>query len=167
MQQKSAVAPSQALMTLVDLTAFEAELQVPESYANELGLGMDVELQIGAVHIVGKLSAISPEVSGREVTTRVRFNDQTDLNLRQNQRVSARILLENRENVLMVKRGAFMQQGGFIAYKVENNVATRIEIATGATSIAAVELSAGVKEGDTLIVSSYEQFANADNILLH
>ncbi|ATC97195.1 efflux RND transporter periplasmic adaptor subunit [Pseudoalteromonas tunicata] len=166
-QQKSAVAPSQALMTLVDLTAFEAELQVPESYANELGLGMDVELQIGAEHIVGKLSAISPEVSGREVTTRVRFNDQIDLNLRQNQRVSARILLENRENVLMVKRGAFMQQGGFIAYKVENNVATRIEIATGATSIAAVELSAGVKEGDTLIVSSYEQFANADNILLH
>lgn len=66
----------------------------------------------------------------------------------------------------MVKRGAFMQQGGFIAYKVENNVATRIEIATGATSIAAVELSAGVKEGDTLIVSSYEQFANADNIFI-
>ncbi|MBE0363510.1 HlyD family secretion protein [Pseudoalteromonas ulvae UL12] len=165
-QQKSAVSASQALMTLVDLSAFEAELQVPESYANELGLGMSVELSVGAKNIIGTLSAISPEVSGREVTTRVRFSGQESQSLRQNQRVTARILLENRENVLMVKRGAFMQQGGFVAYKVEDDIASRIEIAIGATSIAAVEINKGVQEGDTLIVSSYEQFDNAEHILL-
>lgn len=165
-QQKSAVGASQALMTLVDLSAFEAELQVPESYANELGLGMSVELSVGAKNIIGTLSAISPEVSGREVTTRVRFSGQESQSLRQNQRVTARILLENRENVLMVKRGAFMQQGGFVAYKVQDDIASRIEIAIGATSIAAVEINKGVQEGDTLIVSSYEQFDNAEHILL-
>lgn len=165
-QQKAAVSASQALMTLVDLSAFEAELQVPESYANELGLGMSVELSVGAKNIIGTLSAISPEVSGREVTTRVRFSGQESQSLRQNQRVTARILLENRENVLMVKRGAFMQQGGFVAYKVEGEIASRIEIAIGATSISAVEINRGVAEGDSLIVSSYEQFANAEHILL-
>ena len=165
-QQKAAVSASQALMTLVDLSAFEAELQVPESYANELGLGMSVELSVGAKNIIGTLSAISPEVSGREVTTRVRFPGQESQSLRQNQRVTARILLENRENVLMVKRGAFMQQGGFVAYKVEGEIASRIEIAIGATSISAVEINRGVAEGDSLIVSSYEQFANAEHILL-
>ena len=44
-QPKAAVTQNQALMTLVDLSAFEAQLQVPESYANELGLGMHVEQQ--------------------------------------------------------------------------------------------------------------------------
>ncbi|HCV01421.1 MAG TPA: efflux transporter periplasmic adaptor subunit, partial [Pseudoalteromonas sp.] len=75
-QQKEAVTQSQPLMTLVDLSNFEAELQVPESYANELGLGMQVELTLGARHVTGTLSAISPEVNNREVTTRVRFDNE-------------------------------------------------------------------------------------------
>lgn len=165
-QQKAAVTQSQALMTLVDLSAFEAELQVPESYANELGLGMQVELRFGANQVVGTLSAISPEVSGREVTTRVRFPQDNIVNLRQNQQLSARILLESRPDVLMVKRGAFLQQGGNIAFKVNGNSAEKITIQTGATSIGSVELNSGVKEGDVLIVSSYEDYASAQTILI-
>ncbi|KNC65307.1 RND transporter MFP subunit, partial [Pseudoalteromonas rubra] len=55
-QTKAAVSAQQALMTLVDLSAYEAQLQVPESYANELGLGMSVVLQVGASEVYGKLS---------------------------------------------------------------------------------------------------------------
>lgn len=165
-QQKAAVIQSQALMTLVDLSEFEAELQVPESYANELGLGMQVELRVGANQVLGTLSAISPEVSGREVTTRVRFNQANLTHLRQNQQLSARILLESRPDVLMVNRGAFLQQGGTIAFKVNGNSAEKINIQIGATSIGNVELNSGVQEGDILIVSSYEDYATAQTILL-
>ena len=160
MQQKAAVTQSQPLMTLVDLSNFEAELQVPESYANELGLGMEVELKLGNETVMGNLSAISPEVNNREVTARVRFKGVTN-NIRQNQRLTARILLDNREGVMQVKRGAFMQQGGIFAYKVEGT------ITIGATSINAVELLSGVKENDEIIISSYSDFKQADTILLN
>ncbi|KPH61581.1 RND transporter MFP subunit [Pseudoalteromonas porphyrae] len=164
-QEKSAVIQSQALMTLVDLSNFEAQLQVPESYANELGLGMQVELKLGARTVMGVLSAISPEVNNREVTTRVRFDEPLD-NIRQNQRLTARIILDNRDDVLMIKRGAFMQQGGTVAYKVTGDTATRIPISIGATSINAVEILQGVAPGDELIISSYSEFKQADTILL-
>ncbi|MBH0041805.1 efflux RND transporter periplasmic adaptor subunit [Pseudoalteromonas sp. SWXJZ10B] len=165
-QQKAAVTQSQPLMTLVDLSNFEAELQVPESYANELGLGMEVELKLGNETVMGNLSAISPEVNNREVTARVRFRGVTN-NIRQNQRLTARILLDNREGVMQVKRGAFMQQGGIIAYKVDGNIAKRIPITIGATSINAVELLSGLKENDEIIISSYSDFKQANTILLN
>ncbi|WP_282114933.1 efflux RND transporter periplasmic adaptor subunit [Pseudoalteromonas arctica] len=165
-QQKAAVTQSQPLMTLVDLSNFEAELQVPESYANELGLGMEVELKLGNETVMGNLSAISPEVNNREVTARVRFKGVTN-NIRQNQRLTARILLDNREGVMQVKRGAFMQQGGIIAYKVDGNIAKRIPITIGATSINAVELLSGLKENDEIIISSYSDFKQANTILLN
>ncbi|MFY8273199.1 efflux RND transporter periplasmic adaptor subunit [Pseudoalteromonas sp. SSDWG2] len=165
-QQQAAVSPSQALMTLVDLSAFEAELQVPESYANELGLGLQVELSIGVNRIFGTLASISPEVKDRQVSARVRFDQSQVDKIRQNQRLSARILLENRENVLMVRRGAFLNDGGFIAYRVQGDVAERIQIQTGATSVANVEITSGVQEGDTLVVSNYDAFKQAERVLL-
>ena len=73
--QKSAVNVSQELMTIVDLTAFEAELSIAESYAEEIGLGMKVEIQVAGHLIHGELSAISPEVINRQVSTRVRFKN--------------------------------------------------------------------------------------------
>ena len=164
-QQKEAVTQSQPLMTLVDLSNFEAELQVPESYANELGLGMQVELTLGARHVTRTLSAISPEVNNREVTTRVRFDDEL-VGIRQNQRLTARILLENRDNVLQVKRGAFLQQGGTRAYRIDGDMAYLIDIKTGASSINAVELLEGVQAGDQLIISNYDRYKQAPVLVL-
>lgn len=165
-QPKAVVSKNQALLTLVDLSAFEAELQVPESYANDLGIGMAVELKIGAEQIKGTLSAISPEVNNREVTTRVRFAKNDTSNIRQNQRLSGRILLESRDDVLMVKRGGFLNAGGYVAYKVNEDIAERVEINTGVTSINNVEILAGLKTGDQIIISNYDTFKNADAILL-
>jgi HlyD family secretion protein len=164
-QQKEAVTQSQPLMTLVDLSNFEAQLHVPESYANELGLGMEVELTLGAKKVTGVLSAISPEVNNREVTTRVRFDEELK-GIRQNQRLTARILLENRDDVLQIKRGAFMQQGGTQVYKVIGDTAQLVNITTGASSINAIELLQGVSSGDQLIISSYDNFKQAPTLLL-
>lgn len=165
-QPKAMVVKNQALLTLVDLSAFEAELQVPESYANDLGIGMTVELKIGSEQIKGQLSAISPEVNNREVTTRVRFETSNISNIRQNQRLSGRILLENRSDILMVRRGGFLNAGGYVAYKINGDLAQKVEITTGVTSINHVEVLAGLEAGDEIIISNYDTFKNADALLL-
>lgn len=166
-QPRALVSQNQPLMTLVDLSAYEAELNVSESYANELGLGMAVEITLGGQTLMGKLSGISPEVNNREVTTRVRFDQQIVKGIRQNQQLNARILLENKSNVLKVRRGSFVQAGGFVAYKLEGKVATRVPIQMGATSIREVEILTGLQANDQIIISSYEAFKNADSIMLN
>jgi HlyD family secretion protein len=163
-EQKARIAPSQPILTVVDLSAFEAELAVPEAYADELGLGMEVELNLGNMQLVGKLSSISPEVREREVSARVRFEGGDKLSLRQNQRLSARVLLENRPNVLMVKRGDFLGLGGNQVYVLEGNIATLSNIELGVRSMSQVEVLTGGKEGDVWVISGSEAFNNADKV---
>ncbi|MGB5590014.1 MAG: efflux transporter periplasmic adaptor subunit, partial [Gammaproteobacteria bacterium] len=87
--------------------------------------------------------------------------------LRQNQRVSARILLESRNNTLTVQRGPFFDSGnGRIVYVVEDGMAYRRDIQAGATSIADVEILAGLDEGQTIIISDLAQFEGAETVLL-
>ncbi|PCI62622.1 MAG: efflux transporter periplasmic adaptor subunit [Gammaproteobacteria bacterium] len=164
--QKSAVVLSQPVMTIVDLSAFEAELLVPESYADELGLDMDVELQVAGQTLQGKLSAISPEVIKRQVTTRVRFSNDK-VHLRQNQRLSARIILARKTNVLMVHRGDFLQTGGDKGtYLVQQNIATKVPLTFGETSLSQIEITSGAQMGDKLVISSLTPFAKAKQVTL-
>ena len=66
----------------------------------------------------------------------------------------------------MVKRGAFLQSGGHIAYLVNQHSATKIRIETGATSISQVEIIAGVKAGDQLIISTLEPLKQANQVFI-
>lgn len=166
-QQRALVSRNQALMTLVDLSAYEVELNVAESYANELSLGMDVEISIGGQNLLGKLSGISPEVTNREVTTRVRFDQQGIQGIRQNQQVTARILLENKSQVLKVRRGSFVQAGGYVAYKLEGDIAIRVPIQIGATSMREVEILTGLEASDQIIISNYDAFKDSESVLLN
>lgn len=166
-EQKARVAQSQPILTVVDLSAFEAELAVPESYADELGLGMDVELSFGSLTLMGQLSSISPEVRNREVTARVRFEQDERLQLRQNQRLSARVLLENRPNVLMVKRGAFVSTGGGReVYAINGDIAEQTSIQLGARSMSHIEVLQGGKAGDVWVISSIQPFNKAQQVLV-
>ncbi|AVV85571.1 MULTISPECIES: efflux RND transporter periplasmic adaptor subunit [Shewanella] len=167
-EQKTRLSANQPILTVVDLSAYEAELAVPESYADDLGLGMEVELSFGSIKLMGKLSSISPEVRNREVTARVQFDQNDSLKLRQNQRISARVLLEHRPNVLMVKRGAFMTSGGGEeTYQVEGDLATRRAIKLGSTSLSQVEVLDGGKAGDEWVISSLDPFNRAEQVRMN
>ena len=157
---------NEPLMTLVDLSAYEAQLSVAESYAGDIGIGMDVELTVNGQTIMGKLASISPEVVERQVTARVRFPENSIQSIRQNQQVSARILLENKADVLKVARGSFLQAGGHTAYLIRGDIAEKIAIQIGATSMREVEIIEGLQEGDEIITSNYDRFKQAPSVLL-
>lgn len=165
--QKSAVAANQALLTVVDLSALEVEMQVPETYAQSMALGMAAEMAWGEQKHLGKLTALSPEVLNGQVVARVRFDGATPKELRQNQRVSVRIVLDQRDGVLTVQRGPFLEAGGGrSAYVVRDGIARRVPITTGATSIGAVEIVQGLNEGDQIILSGSDQFNDAETLYL-
>ena len=129
---------------------------------------MTAEITINGVTTKGKLSALSPEVVKNQVLARVRFDGVQPSGLRQSQRVSARLLIEEKPNVLMLARGPFVEsEGGRFVYVVENNIATRRPFKLGATSISAVEIVDGLKIGDKVVVAGTDQFENAEKISLN
>ncbi len=166
-EQKTFVNPGNGILTVVDLTQFELESEVPEPYAPELFPGIEVEVRTNQGVILGSLISVAPEVINNQVQVRMRFKEQPSQSLRQNQRLSARIILENKENVLTLPRGTFLDTGGgLIAYVVENGLATRRSVEFGARSTNAVEILGGVNEGDQIVVSGTELFRGANSIYI-
>lgn len=167
LDQKNQVAKNQSVLSVVDLTAFEVEMAIPESYADSLAIGMDAEITYNGVVHPANLVAISPEIRDNQVVGNVRFADTMPSSLRQNQRLTTRILLDHKPNVLTLRRGQFLESGGGrIAYVVRDGVAERTTIEIGATSMSAVEIVSGLAVGDEVIVSSIEPFGEASTVRL-
>ena len=166
--QKAAVSRNQEIMSVVDLSAFEVEAQVPESYADDLGLGMAAEVLVGNVRFNAQVVSVSPEIIQNQVSTRIRFQGGMPPGLRQNQRLTTRILMEERPGVLTLARGQFLDSGGSrVAYVVEeDNVARRRAIEVGARSLAAVEILHGLEAGEVVVISSIDMFQSADSVLI-
>ncbi|WP_430456198.1 efflux RND transporter periplasmic adaptor subunit [Rheinheimera sp.] len=166
--QQTQVLTGQGLLTVIDLSQYEAELSVPENYAAELSPGLPVEVTLNGEKLSGQLSHVAAEVKDSNVTARVRFADQDAKALRQNQRVSGRIVFDERKDVLRVARGEFVASGGGrIGYRLEQDVAVRTPIELGALSVQWVEILAGAKEGDQLVISSLSEFKDAERVRLN
>jgi len=166
--EKSAVSRDTPVMAVVDLSRFEIDVMIPESYADDLAIGMGAEIQSGGQLYNGLLVAVSPEVVNNQVASRVRFVSDSPTGLRQNQRLTTRILLAEHTDVLMVQRGQFLDSGGGrLAYVIsDDRVAQRRQIQTGARSLGAVEIIAGLSPGETIVISNLDPFRGAETVLV-
>jgi HlyD family secretion protein len=174
-EQKNQVNKNQAIMSVVDLTEFELDVKIPESYADDLAIGMLAEVNLNGQTHQAILVTISPEIENNQVTGRVRFA-KTDSQanalsapsgLRQNQRLTTRILMESKRDVLLVERGQFLQSAnGNMAYVVQDGLATRTAIKIGARSLSVVEVLSGLKEGQQIIISRTDQISGANTVLI-
>ncbi len=165
--ERATVAKDAQLLSVIDLSKLEVEMKVPESFARDLGIGMAGEISGNGNTWKGLVSAISPEVVNGEVAARLRFDGDTPKQLRQNQRLSVRILLDRRDNVLAVQRGSFVDEsGGAYAYVVHDGIAEKHPIRVGASSIDKVEILDGLKEGDRIVISGTDSFKNAARVAI-
>jgi HlyD family secretion protein len=164
--QKAVVNRNAPLITVVDLSAFEVEIRIPEAYADDLGIGLAGDVQYNGAEYRGKLVSLSPEVVNNEVVGRIRFTGDPPAGLRQNQRVTVRVMMDELINVLKLQRGSFTDSGGGRSAFVltEAGLAERREIQLGARSIAEVEILSGLAEGDLVIISSIAEFEDYDTI---
>ncbi|MBO9688494.1 MAG: efflux RND transporter periplasmic adaptor subunit [Mitsuaria chitosanitabida] len=165
--ERANVAAGAGLLTVVDLTALEVQMQVPESFARDLAIGMPGEISGNGRQWRGLVSTVSPEVVNNEVAARIRFDGATPDQLRQNQRLSVRVLLDKRDKVLTVARGSFVEEGGGrFAYVVEDGQAVKRPIRLGAQSLSKVEVLEGLKPGDKVVVSGGQAFDGAERVTL-
>ncbi len=164
--QKSLVARNAPLVTVVDLTAFEVEVRIPEAYADDLGIGLAGDVKYNNSDFRGELVSLSPEVINSEVVGRIRFTGEKPPGLRQNQRVTVRIMMDELLDVLKLQRGAFADSGGGRSAFVlaENGLAHRVSVSLGARSAGEVEVISGLAAGDRVIISSIAEFEDYDTI---
>lgn len=164
---RSNVARDARLLSVIDLSALEVQMQVAESFARELQPGMPGEITGNGQRWAGQVSSVSPEVVNGEVAARLRFAGAQPGQLRQNQRLSVRVLLDRRDKVLGVARGSFVDEGGGgYAYVVRGGYAEKVAVKLGARSLERVEVLSGLSAGDRVVISGSDNFKGAERALV-
>ena len=164
---RTSVARDAKLLSVIDLSALEVQMQVAESFARELQPGMPGEISGNGQRWAGQVSSVSPEVVNGEVSARLRFAGRQPEQLRQNQRLSVRVLLDKRDKVLGVARGSFVDDGGgSYAYVVRGGVAEKVAVKLGARSLERVEVISGLEAGDRVVISGADNFKGAERVLI-
>jgi len=164
--QKALVNENAPLITVVDLSAFEVEVLIPEAYADDLGIGLGSDVKYNNAEYRGELVSLSPEVVNGEVVGRIRFAGDMPPGLRQNQRVTVRIMMDELIDVLKLQRGAFADSGGGRSAFVlgDDGLAQRRQVRLGARSAGEIEVLDGLAAGERVIISSIAEFEDYDTI---
>ncbi|MGE0641255.1 MAG: efflux RND transporter periplasmic adaptor subunit [Thermoanaerobaculia bacterium] len=164
-EDSDAVLRGQPIVGVVDLSKLEVEVNIPETYADDVAPGVPAVVRIDSADIDGILTSVAPEVRNAQVQGRIDFRDGTPPGLRQNQRVSARLILDRRENVLKVPRGPFLEAGGGRqVYVVADGLARRRNVTIGAVSVTEVEIVDGLDEGEEIVLSDVGAANGAETI---
>lgn len=166
-EDQDSVATNQALMTVVDLTAYGVTMQVPESYAKDLVVGLPTVINYEGRPYRGEITSMSAEVIGNSIEARAKFIETPDGDLKQNQRVSLKIFFRTIDDTVKLARGPFLEAGGGkVAYIVDGNQARAVPIELGAIGTSEVEVVSGLKPGDRVVISNTQVFENASSVLL-
>jgi HlyD family secretion protein len=164
--ERAQVAENAPLVTVVDLSALEIEFQVAESYANAILPGMSAEVTLDGRLLTGTVAGISPDVKNSQVTGRVRLTEQPR-GLRQNQRASVRIVLDERGDVLKVARSPFQDSETRFVYVVRDDEAVRVPVEYGAAAIGEIEVRGGLQPGDVVVLSDMRDYQDAPRVLIN
>lgn len=158
------VRAGEAILEIADLTQLEVEAEFLSEDAAHLREGMPAEIfgrALGERVIEGEVLRIEPRafekisslgVEQQRVKVIVAIAAK-DSGLMDQFRVQVRVILHVKENALLVPEGAlFRERGRWFAFRLRDGKAERVEVQTGTRDLTQREVTAGLAEGDQVVL---------------
>lgn len=147
------------LARIANLGRYKIEATCSDRYAEQLAIGLPVELRLARANLSGTITDILPEVDGNTVKFRVELEDASNENLRPNLRAELYVITDRRQEVLRVKNGpAFRGGKRQSVFVVRGTEAVRTEVMTGIRNGDYVEILSGLQTGDKIVISDTEEY---------
>lgn len=158
------VSAGEELVRLADLSRFKVSASMSEAYAAELKSGGRVLVRAGNKDLQGMITSIKPEVKSGLVTFEVSLEEGNAPVLRPNLQVDVYVITAYKENVLVVRNGAFYKgKSDQKVFVVAGDKAEARRVDIGLTNVDMVEIR-GLKEGDELILNDMSEYAQAEEL---
>lgn len=157
------------LAKMVAPNHLKAELKIAETQAKDITWGQPASVDTHNGVIDGTVERIDPAVINGTVTVDVKLTGQLPPGARPDLSVDGTIDLDRLNNVEYVGRPAFGQENSTVSmFKLDpdGKGATRVTVKLGKSSVNAVEILAGLKPGDEVILSDMSRWDNVDRIRL-
>ena len=147
----------------------KAELRIAETQAKDILPGQPVQVDTRNGIIDGSVARIDPTAQNGTVTVDVSLQGELPKGARSDMSVDGTIQLEKLDNVLYVNRPVHGQDNatiGLFKLTPDGKSATRVQVRLGRSSVSAIEILDGLKEGDVVILSDTSQWDNSPEIRL-
>ncbi|HEX7844504.1 MAG TPA: efflux RND transporter periplasmic adaptor subunit, partial [Chitinophagaceae bacterium] len=115
------------------------------------------------------IKKVYTQVTGGRFQVDMEFEGEVPQGIRRGQTLQIRLALSDETQALLVPKGGFFQQtGGNWIFKLSESgkVAYKVEIQLGRQNPDFYEVLQGLKPGDKVVTSSYENYGNMQELIL-
>lgn len=160
-----------ALGQLDVLDGYKVRLSdVDEHYINRVFTGQTGTFNLGTdTTYTLKISKVYTQVTNGRFMVDMNFVGKVPHGLRKGQTLQITLALSDQTTAILVPKGGFFQQtGGNWIFKVSDDgkTAYRVDIQLGRASTDYYEVLSGLKPGDKVVTSSYENYGNMQELVL-
>ncbi len=164
-QAGTAVAEGASLATIAAEASFSVEAAVSDFYAPLLKAGQGVHVRASTNTFGGRVSRILPTEDASRLMLFIELDDPAADNLYANLRVDADVVIERKPDVLQVRRGPAIEDGGGgQVYVIEGDRAVRKAVRFGLRGPQQIEVVGGLAAGDRIIVSDVQSWQGLSQI---
>jgi HlyD family secretion protein len=163
------VTAGQSVAEVVQLGKLKAALQIAETQARDIQIGLPASIDTHNGVIQGHVSRIDPAVLNGTRTVDVVLDGAVPAGAVKGLSVDGTIDLEHLNDVLYVGRPALGNENSTLSLFREDpdhKGATRVPVKVGRASVQYIQVLDGLKEGDTVILSDMSRYDNVDRIRL-
>jgi membrane fusion protein (multidrug efflux system) len=152
----------ETLVTIVDIDPIKADFNVPERHLALLRIGQSVAVMVAALpgrRFAGTVYFIDPRVEDSTRTVKVRATvPNPEGLLRPGMFANAELIAGTRDNAVVIPEKALVPLiDKVIVFVVENGTALRREVTIGQRMPGKVEITTGVKAGETVVVAGQQK----------
>jgi RND family efflux transporter MFP subunit len=143
--------------------------KVSEYYIDRIVIGLPATITYQGEKYPLKITKINPEIRDRQFEVDLVFSGRMLDNVRIGKNYRVQIELEQPEDALVIPKGNFFQTtGGQWIFKVNEsgNTAGKTPISVGRQNPRQYEILDGLKPGDKVIITGYDNFGDAAEIIL-
>lgn len=151
------------------LDGFKVRVDIDEHYISRIYNGLMGEFTFADKDYKLKIIKVYTQVTNGRFQVDMAFVDGTPQGIRRGQTLQIRLALSDETQALLVAKGGFYQQtGGNWIFKVSDNgnTAYRVDIQLGRQNPDYYEVLSGLKPGDKVVTSSYENYGNMQELVL-
>jgi HlyD family secretion protein len=161
----AALSTGQLVARVSDLHNYRVEATLSDFHARRVEPGQQVLVEQGALQLQGRVHTILPEIQDGTVKLLVTLDQPSHPQLRNKLRVDANIVAARKQGALVVARGpAFNSRGQQAAFVVDGGAARKTMLNIGASDGKQVEILAGARVGDRIVISDTTRFKDNDTI---
>ena len=154
---------------LDDLRNFKVRGRIDEFYITRIFLNQEGSFILGGKTYDLIIKKIYPDVRNGVFEVDMVFTSEIPTTIKRGQTVSIKLALSAQTEALLIAKGGFYQTtGGNWVYAIDptTNTAYKKDIKVGRQNPSFYEVTEGLKAGDIVITSSYDNFGDKDELVL-